>query len=286
MKRFFRKLSISTKTTSIFSAILGLAGLYVMFSVVVNRYATFDISKTEDQVLVIGFLAVLLVLLRSLGQAIYGICWPEKRIVSDLGVAGSRYSFESILDSRASEIFIIGQNLRTLMSTTGFKEKVEELIRNPNGPYIWFIGSTWDGMKAISSECAQHFLDTLGDFRDLYESSGDQVDRLRVRFHPSAISLSCIIRDPDDNKRGIAVMTPKWARDADPANRHYCVIERWEHRDIFNRVSGHRVAMTQADSLRLKDMSKIIKKDIANVSFGISEKQALDLDYFDDRNLP
>jgi hypothetical protein len=88
----------------------------------------------------------------------------------------------------------------------------------------------------------------------------------------------------------------KWpsGRDADPKNRHYCVIERWEYRDIFNRVSGHRVAMIQADSLRLGDMSRIIKEDITNSSlrineqtvFNITEQHSLDLDYFIKNVLP
>ena len=293
MKRFLSKLSSSTRIISLFSALLSLTGLYVTIGVAVNKYSGLDISRTEDQVLLVGFVAVILVLILSLGQSFYSIYWPEKRIVSDLDVSGSRYSFESILESKASEIFIIGQNLRTLMGTQGFKKKIETLLNNIEGPRIWFIGATWDGMKAISPECAYHFLETIGDFKDLYELSGNQTDRLRVRFHPSAISLSCIIRDPENDKRGILVMTPKWSRDADPRNRHYCVIERWEYKDIFNRVSGHRDAMTQADSLRLRDMSQIIIKDIANgtlriseqAAFKINEKHRSDLEYFINKEL-
>jgi len=286
MKRFFRKLSNPTRTTSLISAVLTVFGLHVTLMVAFDRYANFDITKAEDQLFLVGFAVVLLVLFQSLGHAIYGFFWHEKRIVSDLGVSGSKYSFEKILDSKAKEIFVIGQNLRTLMSSPGFKEKIKELIDAPNGPIIWFIGSSWDGMKAISPECAHHFLDTLGDFRELYEYLGDQNDKLLVRFHPSAISLSCIIKDPDNDKRGLLVMGPKWARDADPANRHFCVVERWEHRDIFNRVAGHRIAMTQADSLRLKDMSISIKRDIDDGSLVVNEVQAADLKYFIEKDLP
>ncbi len=76
-------------------------------------------------------------------------------------------------------------------------------------------------------------------------------DRITLRFHPGATSLSAIGCDPRDQRRGIVVFTPKWALDVQPANRLYFVVERWEHDDLFNRLAGTIPAMVQNDSLTL-----------------------------------
>lgn len=290
MKRLLRRLSSSTRppffSPALFSTVLALAALYGTIMIAVKKFPNIDPSKTEGLVLIAGLLVVLLVVLQSVGNGLYGLIWPEKRIESNLGVSGSRYSFEHLLDDKSEEIFIIGQNLRTLMSTTGFKERIKQLLQKNKGLKIWFIGATYEGMKAISTECAEHFSDTLKDFKELYEDLGDNAAELRVRFHPSAISLSCMIRDPNNDDRGILVMTPKWARDAEPANRQYCVIEKWEYRDLFNKVAGHRVAMTQADSQRLKDICTVIKKEIDSGLKTDTQNITPVLEYFENKDLP
>lgn len=57
------------------------------------------------------------------------------------------------------------------------------------------------------------------------------------------------------------VFTPKWARDTEPGNRIYCVIERWENEELFNRVYGSIPAMLQRDSLSLQQMRQRLNQD-------------------------
>jgi len=286
MKRLLRRLSSRTRQISFVAMILALCAMYGTIMIAFEKFPNIDPSKNEDRVVLVGLMAVFIIVLQSVGNALYGVLWPEKRIVSDLGVSGSRYSFEHLLDEKSHEIFIIGQNLRTLMSTQGFKARIKMLIQKNKELKIWFIGATYNGMKEISKECAEHFDNTLKDFKEIYEELGEKADKLYVRFHPSAISLSCIIRDPDDDKRGILVMTPKWARDADPANRHYCVIEKWEYRELFNRVAGHRIAMVQTDSQRLKDICSVIDKEIDSGMKGNTYNIKSVLQYFKNKDLP
>ena len=267
MKKTLRKLSSPSRVVSVISLIFTFFGLYAIIQFVSTRIEIININEISGLLIAIGLISILIIIIQSLSQQIYSTCWPEKRILCDIGVSGSLYSFENLLDDNCKKIVLVGQNIRTVLSDSKFKERIIKLIKKNDKLEVLFIGTTYEGMKAISPECAEHFDETLRDLKYIYESIGDECSsQLKVCFHPSATSLSVLFRDPDpisDNvDRAILVMTPKWARDADPQNRLYCVIERWEYPNLFKRIYGHISAMTQSDSQSLSEICRVIKNEI------------------------
>lgn len=78
--------------------------------------------------------------------------------------------------------------------------------------------------------------------------------QLNCHFHPDAVTLSAMIRDPKNDDRGIITLTPRWAADTEPHSRVYCVVEKWAHRAIFNKIYGSMLRMSQNDSKTLQEV--------------------------------
>ncbi len=191
---------------------------------------------------------------------------PERRSVCGLGVSGTPYSWEHLLDDKCEEIILVGQNLRTQLGPTEFRKRIVDILEANDKTQVYFIGTLYECMKVLTHECAKHFDDTLRDLRKLYESLKDKEsrDRLHVRFHRSACMLSALIVDPSITERAILVIWPKWGLDAEPGNRLYVVFRKSEHPDEFGKIAGHvpRMLQLDEDARTLSGICKDIKKEI------------------------
>ncbi len=223
------------------------------------------LSSWIDRSAVIGFFCLIITSFASLCRSLQMMIRPEKRIVSYLGNGSPTYSIKKIMDVKFKKLYIIGQNLLTITSSSEFHDRLKkrfEKAKTDNDLHVYLIGATYDGMKVIGSECAQDFQETLKNIKFLYDQIPEASKRLSVCFHPSAISLSAIVRDPQERSRGLAIFTVKWAKDNNPDDRLQCVVEKAEHPDLFGKIAGHLRAMTEGYSMKLSDISSEIEKDI------------------------
>ena len=142
--------------------------------------------------------------------------------------------------------------MRTLLSDKNYLPSISKwLNRNKqHTPSLTFILSTPKALGALSATARDHLKQSVVQLRAFTETEPLR-EAITIRFHSGANSLSAFVCDPKSRERGIVVFTPKWALDVEPANRLYCVIERWEHEDLFNRLCGTIPAMTQSESLTL-----------------------------------
>jgi hypothetical protein len=83
-------------------------------------------------------------------------------------------------------------------------------------------------------------------------------NRLRVWFHPEAISLSLAMRDGRDKDNGLIVFSPRWVDDTEPINRPFCVVEKNRHKAIFDKLMGgvSRMSLPHESRLSLADVAK------------------------------
>ena len=179
------------------------------------------------------------------------------------------------------ELYIVGQNLKSSLSNRGIKPHLIDMLSKEAGPTIYIIGATYEGMKAISDECALHFLDTLVDIMEIYVQGRWAMKRLVVRFSRDAISLSCIITDPKSTD-GTLLLSSKWATDEEPDNRLHFFIENWEHPEIFGKIVGRCGRLVQSDSNTLKEICRKIKRD---KKVTLTPRQAFAFDYFESHEL-
>ena len=84
-------------------------------------------------------------------------------------------------------------------------------------------------------------------------------DRLSFRFNKSATSLSGIFRDPNDTKRGILTIMPKWLGDTNIASRRFLVVKRVGDNDLFDYFSGHLSYLIGSGSQELSQVCEGIK---------------------------
>jgi hypothetical protein len=272
IKQVFQSISRTSLLGPFGQAVVVILGILGMCSLAVDAYKagnSLNVNTVSGKAQIIGVAALATLAIQSLARAIYNVVWPEKRIPASVGIP----AIAKHMPEASDELYIVGQNLRTVLSSRGLKKQIIDILQK-KGPVIYIIGATYEGMKAINENCAVHFLDTLVDLKDIFRQAGSAKGRLIVRFSRDAISLSCLISDPQ-RKSGKMVLTSKWAGDEECDGRLHFVIENWEYPELFSKLAGRCWRMTQSDTLTLKQMCEIIRRD-ADICCNDSQNAALD----------
>ena len=177
-----------------------------------------------------------------------------EHIVCGLGIAGTLYDYTHLLNDDCEEVIAIGSNLRHLLSTQDFKKRIIDLIRTNKKFKATFVCATKKALELISPVGSIHLMQTVKDFKELTNILTDsERNQISVHFHPAAISLSLMIYDPRDDKKGILTFVPRLASDTEPENRVYCVVKKRTHRAVFNKMYGNITILSQNDSCSLED---------------------------------
>lgn len=263
VSRLIRLLALQTTPLSIFSifaSLLGFAGVVYFFR---GSFEEFIAAPSNTSLLgqVLGAVLLIFILLRSVFGDLHNVLDIDPKIPVGTGIeASSKYGFRNFADGATDELFIIGQNIRTLLSDRENLEHVAKLLRKNPVFVVTFILTTDEAMCAISphppTETMIEFKQTIRELSELIESlvTEDEKQRVRVHFHRGASSLSAIIRDPKKENRAEMVFTPKWSTELEPTNRVYCVVRRWENPDIFKKLYGFINILTGVQSLPLSEM--------------------------------
>lgn len=175
-------------------------------------------------------------------------------IACGLGQRGSTYEFTNFADTKTRELILLAQNLRTLLPRPTFLPHLRRLLAG--GTRVTLVLSTPEIMRAISAKAELHLKHSVVDLKRFYFSliSPRHKSRLRVFFNAGPTALSVQVRDPENMARALLVFTPKWSTDAEPDNRLYFVLDRRQHKVLFDKLYGAIPGMTQADSLDLREM--------------------------------
>ena len=181
--------------------------------------------------------------------------------------AGIGFNYHDILDNDTQELIIIAQNLRTFIRH-GIHDTLYMLLRDRPSFFSTIILTVPEFFSALSANREQErayqmeFADTIWKLNQLEgKLTASQQRRLSIRFHPGASSLSALIRDPSDKRRGLLVFSPKWATDIEPDNRVYCIVERSIQEHIFTKFIGHISQMAAPPfSIGLTEMIARVKE--------------------------
>ena len=212
---------------------------------------------TNELASLIGMLLIALLIARSLINDIWNSVNTENRIVCGTGQAGTSYDYKSLLSKNPRDVIVVAQNMRTLLSDKEYLPTLSRWLgRNTaNQPNLTFILCTPKVLGAINPIAREHLKQSVIDLAGFLKNEPSK-NRILIRFHHGASSLSAMICDPNSKRRGILVFTPKWSLDEQPANRLYCVIHKWEQENLFTRIAGTIPAMVQNDSYSLDQVCK------------------------------
>jgi hypothetical protein len=121
----------------------------------------------------------------------------------------------------------------------GLADKLREVLReNPDTKVTMYL-TPHSILQAIADAGAVDLVRSIKTFREFLSKLSDkQRQRVEIYCHPGAVSLSCLVRDRIDKHRAVLVLTPRWATDITIERRFFCVIERREHRDLFDAIVG------------------------------------------------
>lgn len=221
-----------------------------------ERWTALGEIRTAEFAGLLGLVLIAIVVARSLLIDVWNGFVEKKRIVSGSGQAGTAYDYRAMLSRDPKEVIVVAQNMRTLLSDDEYLPCISDWLgRNKDRhPSLTFVLSTPEVLSQIGRDHLKQSVAQLKTFL----SKEPMKERIHIRFHSGVGSLSAFVCDPKDKSRGVLVFTPKWALDAQPANRMYCVVERWEHDDLFNLLAGSIPAMVQIDSRSLDEVCQIL----------------------------
>lgn len=277
LRRLILQINSPNRIFSILSLSLSLLGAVGLVTFVLNEVQTGNLTLKSltvitGQALGLGIAVAAFILGKSIFQGIEDVFYREEQIICGTGVSDTRYSWQRILDTKCNKIILAGQSIRTRFAQPEFRERIVTLLKSNNTLHIIIIMTVPEIMKATHGDRVGYlgFIDTVTDLRDIYYHRLDKPERerLSVHFHPGTSSLSATIRDPDNTDRGIIVFTPKWATDRESQNRMYCVLEKWRHRALFNKLYGHIYDMTRRESGSLQEMCKKLKIELPSEDTG------------------
>lgn len=267
-RKFIKRINAPNRVISVFSLILSLIGVVGFVVWIQNEFrkgsiSSIALSDMRFQLVTLGAIMASFILIKSIFQDIEDLFFREERMTTGMSLPDTRFSYKKILDSKCKEVIMVGQNMRTLMSDSKFRDHIVDLLRNNKDVKITFVLSTPEILRAMSKSIApayRHYIDSVTEMRDMYHDRLGISERNRffVCAHAGATSLSATIRDPKEIKRAVITFTVKWATDRDPQNRIFCVVEKWENRPLFNRLYGHVDDMTRSESGSLKELCEKI----------------------------
>lgn len=238
-----------------------IAAIFAIVDIAQRAEATFYSSGKLDEIKVLGVAIVIVIALRSIVREVMEVLSPEKRISCGSGIASTEYDFRALLARDPKEIFVVAQNMRTILSNPVNLSAIKEwLSRNPadRERRLTIILATPTSLTATNPLAGQHLLQTVSELEKL-QKSASHPERLVICFHPGAATLSVIVCEKDNPKEGLLVFTPKFGVDAQPSNRLYCILYRTEHPDLFGVLAGSITMMTQNDSFSLQEVRRELK---------------------------
>jgi hypothetical protein len=256
MRWLLRMLVTTNRPISVTAIIASLAGLVALIILVTGlpEMASTSPGGFWDRKLLaqgLGILILAFVGMRSLARGILDTFYNEQRITAGIGVHDSRYSYSKVIDSKCREIIITGHNLFAVLEA-GLDTRLQDALRTNKHLKVKITCATYDAIRAVNERGAKDLIESIRKFELLNRSltTDEQRNRLRIYFHPAAVSLSCMIRDPDDKWRALVVFTPRWGTDTVAERRVFCASEKREHRDLFEAIyQGTRYQMSELQPL-------------------------------------
>jgi len=176
----------------------------------------------------------------------------EALLEAGTSISSSSYDAIKLFDNRSKEIYLIGQNLRTVLANPDVLPHLQKQLQRNRKLELRIIISIPGSIDYVHPDARRHYFQTISELQRFYRALDEGCRRrVKMRAHAGAMSLSALIRDPASDERGIIVFTPKWATDLEPGNRIFCVVQKSANPEIFAKVFGHVSAMLLGEDLDL-----------------------------------
>jgi len=166
----------------------------------------------------------------------------------------AEYRRDALLKKVKSELILAAPNLRSWLSDAQSRKGLLKLIQETEVT-VTLILATYETLRPISSEGAEHLRQSAEDIREMMNTLTD-FDRRRLRafFHIGAATLSAVFVDPDRTD-GILFFSPRWAIQFLPDDRLTCVIDKTINSPtLFKAIYNSVLLMTQRDAKSVDDM--------------------------------
>lgn len=178
---------------------------------------------------------------------------------ADMGI-----NFHKILDDKTEELVLTEQNFQGLLRD-GIIQFFQTQFKNKEFFKVLIILAKPEFFSTLSTNSKDkkdyqlQFFNTLKALTEFKNSLPiEKQNNFSVLFHPGVCSLSAIFRDPSSKTRGLAAIIPKWATDAEPDNRIFCIIDRATNDYLFHRLYGHIGIMN--DKVHSETLEKMFEK--------------------------
>src|SRR5260370_1126653 len=123
MKRLSGRIRSPNPFLALVGAIVGLFAAWQLFNLLSSGSrltALFQLPMPELAALFVGLISIAWLIVRSIVNDLRNIFVRESRIVCGSGQAGTAYDYNKLLSDDPEEVFIVAQNLKTLLDENKF----------------------------------------------------------------------------------------------------------------------------------------------------------------------
>ena len=186
------KYVISNKIVASISIIIAAVGIIGIITELIDKQFSFDTYY------LIGILMILLVFLRTIISDFHMVFTQQNNTFCDTGQYGTKYDLEHFITKKTNDLYIIGQNLRTIISETKNIEAIKKYLNKKN-KYLTLILSPYDVLQKVHPLAAADLLLSINELKNLKNSFDDDIKkRFNIWFHYGTVTLSSMIKNPKD----------------------------------------------------------------------------------------
>jgi hypothetical protein len=166
-------------------------------------------------------------------------------IPAGIKVRDSVYRYKDVIDDSCQDVTITGINFADQLGVRGnppspLHKALVSALQGVNKPNVTLAFSPYRLLKEINppghDDLIKFAIPRMLDLYNSNELTAEQRVRLNIIEHPGALFTQLFIRDPDDNERGLIVVTPRWITDTQSDRRMYFAVHKADNRELFDAL--------------------------------------------------
>lgn len=166
-------------------------------------------------------------------------------IPAGIKVRDSVYRYKDVIDDSCQDVTITGINFADQLGVRGnppspLHKALVSALQGVNKSNVTLAFSPYRLLKEINppghDDLIKFAIPRMLDLYNSNELTAEQRERLNIIEHPGALFTQLFIRDPDDNERGLIVVTPRWITDTQGDRRMYFAVHKADNRELFDAL--------------------------------------------------
>ena len=181
--------------------------------------------------------------------------FTKNHIYCGKNIRESEFNLTSMIERTSRLLILAGPNLYAVLSNSEYIQGLLDLVRRKITVQL-IIGDR-ASLKVFGPTAERDLEKSARTILSLKREklSAELQEYFQVFAHPSTITLSAVISDPNSDK-GVLTFTPRWLNDYNPNVRLFCVLEKSKHPELFSVIYSDSFMLMLSNSQTIEQVVK------------------------------